>query len=294
MADDRLNKYVEKALSSGKDPNAVSATLKVAGWPEDEILMALDAWDVVDGTAVPRRRKTIAELAGISFQYLLLFATFFMGAGGLLDVLFGFINSNVPPLDGYANYDIKWGVVTLAVSFPVYAFMYLKTSRAAQSDPDHRSSPARRWLIYLTLLVAAIATITGVINIGVGLLEGRGDTNGGLKLATMVSLAVATFLNYLWELRRSSSKPGALRNIFLTAAVMFISGSIASGITFSLKHREPPPQYIQLQPGMKVTFPDGSNMDVPKDEPSDAGVGEPHGPKPVKEPPPAPQPKPAH
>jgi len=280
MSDTRLSTFVEKSLWSGAELGQVRQQLEEAKWPKDEIESALGAWTVVNGVPVPKRRMSLA--AGDTFVYMLMFATFFMGAGGLLDVLFGFINSTVPPLDGYANYDIKYGVATLIVSFPVYAFLYAKTARLAQGDSDHRSSAARRWLIYLTLLVSAVATITGIISIVVGLLEGRGDTNGGLKLATMVTLAGATFMNYLWELRRSGSKPGALRRIFMTVATFFILGTIVSGISFSLKHRAPPPQYIQVQPGMTVTYSDGSTIKGP---PQDTSSG---GSKPTKEPPPAP------
>ena len=228
MADTRVHDFIEHMLARGCKTDEVREMLAKAQWPADEIDAALADWTVVDGIPVPTRRRSIA--AGEAFQYLLLFATFFMGAGGLMDVLFGFINRMIPPIDGYANYDVKYGVATLIVSFPVYAYLYYRTSRDAREDANRRESPVRRWLIHLTLLVTAVSTITGLVSLIVGFLEGRGDVNGGTKMLVMVVMSVATFGNYQWELRRANGRTGAIRRVFVTTSVFIIIGALLSGI----------------------------------------------------------------
>lgn len=235
MSDPRLQVFVEKALMAGGKYSSIREQLIEAKWPVDEVDAALASWMEVNGVAVPRPQPS--QAAGETFQYLLMFAAFFIGAGGLMDVLFAFYNAWIPPHDGYASFNVTFGVAALIVAFPVFAILYARASAAAQADPNSRNSPARRWIIYLTLLITAVSTMGGVISLVTGVLEGRGDLNGGLKMATMVGLSVATFTNYLWELRRTGTATSGLRRTVLIGCSVAILSVIVGGMVFSKSYK---------------------------------------------------------
>lgn len=206
MADTKLVQFVESALRAGQSRDAVSQALAQAGWSKDQIGDALASYaDVAFAVPVPRPRAQLS--ARDAFWYLLMFGTLYTSAFYLTDLLFGFINLAYPSDINYSDRPevvergIRWATAALIVSFPVFMFAAVRLSREVTTDPTRRSSAMRKWLTYLTLLVAAIAIVGDGITLVYNLLNGELTTRFILKVLVVAVIASAAFWYYTWSMR---------------------------------------------------------------------------------------------
>src|SRR6185503_15624797 len=147
---------------------AVRGALEQAGWSKDQVADALAHYaDVAFAVPVPRPRAQLS--ARDAFWYLLMFGAVYLSAYSLGDLLFGFINLAYPDnlsfndRTEYVEGGIRWATAALIVGFPVFLFTAWKTGKEVAADPSRRSSAIRKWLTYMTLLVAAAVIVTDAI-----------------------------------------------------------------------------------------------------------------------------------
>ena len=90
-----LELFVREALLRGQSRPAIEATLASAGWAPEQVRDALEAYaDVAFPVPVPRPRPYLS--AREAFLYLVLFATLYVWAYHLGDLLFDLINRAMP------------------------------------------------------------------------------------------------------------------------------------------------------------------------------------------------------
>src|SRR5687768_13868184 len=164
MADPKLVLFVESALRAGQSRDAVRNALELAGWSKDQVTDSLAHFaDVAFAVPVPRPRAQVS--ARDAFWYLLMFGTLYVSAYYLGDLLFGFINRAFPDnlsyndRTQYIERGIRWATAAVIVAFPVFLFTAWKTGKEVAADPTRRNSAIRKWLTYITLLVAAAAIV---------------------------------------------------------------------------------------------------------------------------------------
>jgi hypothetical protein len=206
MADTKLVMFVESALRAGQARDAVRGALEKAGWSKDQVADALAHYaDVAFAVPVPRPRAQV--VARDAFWYLLMFGTLYSSAFYLADLLFGFINLAYPEdlsyndRTVYVESNIRWATAALIVSFPVFLFTAWKTGKEVAADPTRRNSAIRKWLTYITLLVAAAAIVTDGITLVYNVLSGDLTTRFILKVLIVAVIAGAGFGYYTWSLR---------------------------------------------------------------------------------------------
>jgi membrane protein YqaA with SNARE-associated domain len=78
--------------------------------------------------------------------------------------------------------------------------------RAEQRDPEQRQSKIRKWLAYLTLIVAAAIIIGDLIAVIAGLLGGELAIRFSLKALTVLVITGSIFGYYLQDLRREEKE----------------------------------------------------------------------------------------
>jgi Domain of unknown function (DUF5671) len=156
---------------------------------------------------VPRPRTQLS--ARDAFWYLLMFGTLYSSAFYLGDLLFGFINLAFPDdvanlyNDGteYVERGIRWATAAVIVSFPVFMFASLRIGREVSADPTRRNSAMRKWLTYITLLVAASAIVGDGITLIFNVLSGELTLRFILKVLVVAAIAVTVFGYYTWSMR---------------------------------------------------------------------------------------------
>ena len=206
MADTKLVAFVESALRAGQSRDSVRNALELAGWSKDQVADSLAHYaDVAFAVPVPRPRTQVS--ARDAFWYLLMFGTLYLSAYYLGDLLFGFINRAFP--DGvsyperteYIESGIRWATAAVIVAFPVFLFAAWKTGKEVAADPTRRNSAIRKWLTYITLLVAAAAIVTDGITLIYNVLSGELSVRFILKVLVVAVIASAGFGYYTWSIR---------------------------------------------------------------------------------------------
>jgi hypothetical protein len=208
MADTKLVTFVEAALRAGQSRDTVQQALAQAGWSKDQVADALAHYaDVAFAVPVPRPRVQLS--ARDAFWYLLMFGTLYVSAFYLGDLLFGFINLAFPDdvqrggssQVEYIESGIRWATAALIVAFPVFLLTAWKTGREVAADPTRRNSAMRKWLTYLTLLVAAGVIVGDGITLVYNVLSGELTLRFVLKVLVVAVIASAGFGYYTWSLR---------------------------------------------------------------------------------------------
>ena len=209
---DELQSFVKEALTRGLTRPEVEAVLLSAGWEREQVQASLRSYaDVPFPIPVPRPAPYLS--AREAFLYLLLFATLYLSAFHLGQLLFQFINLAIPdpasPIYAAGPTEsrrlIRWAVSTLIVAFPVFLYLSQLTGRELRSDPAKRASKVRRWLTYLTLFAAATVVIGDLIALLNDLLAGELTLRFGLKVLVVAVIAGGVFAYYLHDSQQAEA-----------------------------------------------------------------------------------------
>jgi len=197
--------FVKASLGAGASRAQTRAALQQAGWAEDEIDGALNAFaDIGFVVPVPVPRTQLS--ARDAFLYLVMFGMLYVSAYNLGGLLFDFINIALPDAVDVANpyavgTSIRWSVASLMVAFPIFLFTATRIARRVRVDPVHRNSAIRKWLTYLTLTASAFILVGDLIVSLYNLLSGELTLRFVLKAATVAGIAASLFWYYLQTMR---------------------------------------------------------------------------------------------
>lgn len=200
--DAELTMFVRDALANGVSRADIATALRGAGWPEDQVRLALARFaDVAFPVPVPRPRAYLS--ARDAFLYLVLFSMLGLSAYYFGSLIFQFIDiawhdpAEESFLSGYYDDQIRYAVAVLVIAFPLYLFLSVKAGREIKADATKRGSGVRKWLTYMTLLVASLVIVGDLIGLIYQFLSGSLTMRIALKLATVGVIAGAIFLYYL-------------------------------------------------------------------------------------------------
>lgn len=138
-----------------------------------------------------------------AFLHLLAIITLYISAGSFIALLFQYINYWVEDqFSPFSAGSMRWAVAILIIVFPTYVF----TMRFLQADyakhPSKRDLRIRKWLIYLTLFLAALIMIGDLITLIYNFLEGDYTTGFLLKVLTVLLTVGAVFWYYYIDIRK--------------------------------------------------------------------------------------------
>ena len=197
-----LSRFLKEGLERGLPRKELEGVLLQTGWPPEQVKGALAAYAEVDfPLAVPVPKPYLS--AREAFVYLVLFTTLYVSAFSLGSLVFELINQAFPDPGTFipaaaTRASIRWSISLLLVTFPVFAFVQLRTDRALEADPTRGLSEVRRWLTYLTLFVASAFLIGDVTSVVYRVLSGEITTRFILKVLTIAVIAGSV----LWHLTR--------------------------------------------------------------------------------------------
>jgi hypothetical protein len=178
----------------------VRGILREAGWSRDQVDDALGAYaDVAFVVPVPKPRVQLS--ARDAFLYLVTFGALYLSAYHFGNLLFQFVNLGFPDelveQHDYVFAEIRWSTSALVVAFPLFFYLSYRTLREVAADPVRRTSVVRRWLIHLTLALAAFVVLGDLIALVYNLLSGELSVRFVLKCAIVGLIAGSIFGYYL-------------------------------------------------------------------------------------------------
>ncbi|TSC75894.1 MAG: hypothetical protein G01um101430_64 [Parcubacteria group bacterium Gr01-1014_30] len=149
-------------------------------------------------------------------------------------VLFGLINFYFPdPLWEYGRYlrdALRWPLAVLTVMFPLYLWANIFLQKDVVQYPEKKTLKTRRWLLYITLLIAVLVIAGDLIAIIFRYLQGEFTIRFFLKAVAVFLVASSIFLYYGWNVRKEISATKDKRmNVFVKGAILLAIVSIAFG-----------------------------------------------------------------
>lgn len=167
------------------------------------------------------------------FLYLLAIVTLYISVWRYIDLLFEYINYSFPDqLDFYFEgiyHSVRWSIASLVIVFPFYLGITWYLRKDAIKNPEKREIRVRKWLLNLTLFLAAVTIIVDLITLVNRFLEGDLTTRFVLKVLVVLITAGAVFAYYFWDLHRETL-PTSRPSKFLASLVsLVVLASIMSG-----------------------------------------------------------------
>lgn len=152
----------------------------------------------------------------------------------LINLLFAVINSAYPRVtEGYNYYgsqSISWPVAILIIFFPVYILLMWLLEKGYVSEPERRNTGIRKWLTYITLFLAGLATTVDLVTVIYYFIDGQELTTGFLlKVLSVLVVALGVFYYYISDLREKLNSSS--RKIWVIVALVIVIGSIVWGFS---------------------------------------------------------------
>lgn len=196
-----LSRFTRDALMAGRSRAEIAEALQEAGWSRSELAEALEAWaDTPFLPPVPRPQSTVS--ARDFFVYALTFGLLVAGAAHLVQLLHALIDLWADADDYGSLYTIRWAIAVLIVAAPVYLWLTLRERAKLAADPALYRSAIRKWMIYLTLLLAATVLLGDLMAVIYRFLSGDFTVQFLAKAAVVAGVAGLIFAFYLGDVRR--------------------------------------------------------------------------------------------
>ncbi len=145
----------------------------------------------------------------VFLQILTMLALYF-SAGSFTTIIFQYINISIPDVLAEGEYyylegayrAMRFAISTIIVVFPSYLLLMRYLNKVYEKTPEKRNLGTRKWLIYLTLSVAAIIIVGDLVGLVNKLLEGELTVRFALKVITLLFVAGAVFYFYYSDLKK--------------------------------------------------------------------------------------------
>jgi uncharacterized membrane protein (GlpM family) len=199
-----LDTFVRDALNCGESRERIAAALTTAGWTQKEIDASLADYAVTNlDLAVPKPKQYVS--AREAFLYLVLFILLGVVAWNLGSLLFALIDiAIVNALEEANTYlvsaretQIRYAISGLVVGAPIFALLAHHIRKQRRTNPAMQRSIVRKWLTYITLIIASCTLIGDAIALVYGFLSGEISIRLVLKLLVIAVLAGGVFLYFI-------------------------------------------------------------------------------------------------
>lgn len=149
-------------------------------------------------------------------------------------VIFQLINFYFPdPLFEYgrsAKNALRWPVSVLTIMFPLYLWANSFLQKDVVKYSDKRELKTRKWLLYITLLIAVLVIAGDLIALIFRYLEGEFTIRFFLKAVSVFLLAGSVFLYYGWNVKKEvAATRDKNMNVFVKSAVLLTFAVIVFG-----------------------------------------------------------------
>lgn len=167
------------------------------------------------------------------FLYIGAMVTLYASAVAFINLWFEYSNNLFPDAlqpyqDPYSTL-IRIALAALLVIFPLYLFLTRINNQDIRRNPDKRSLPLRKWLIYLTLFIAGITIVVDLITLINYFLGGDITARFVSKVAVVLVVIGGIFAYYFYDLRGAWERNARQSVMFGWIAGALVLGSIVAG-----------------------------------------------------------------
>ena len=152
------------------------------------------------------------------FLYLLAMVTLYFNSFNLIRLFFEYISVLIPdPLRQFHDPGsaMRFSIASLMIIFPVFIWVSRFLNRDIAKSPEKAELKIRKWLVYLTLFVAALLIIGDLIALIFNFLQGDLTSQFILKMLAVLLVAVSVFGYYLYDLRKKAGEFSQNAKIFV-------------------------------------------------------------------------------
>jgi len=219
MITNELLDYIKQAKLKGLSDEIITSELARTGWNTEDIRQALS-----NDLVVPKPPKPITQGIQISesspsysmwdaFEHILMFISLYVLSTSIALILHFFVDKWSPGIsrESYGSYNdyvdglglilLRGYLASSIVSFPLFAYFFLKVTKQTQKHPLIRQLKARKFLIYLTLIITFLIVIGNTISIVYGFLNGNITLNFILHFIVTVTISGVIFAYYLAQVK---------------------------------------------------------------------------------------------
>jgi hypothetical protein len=234
---EKLHAFLRHARDKGLDYATIRALLLDAGWKERDIASAIAS----EGLELPVPEPVWTRNARDAFLYLLTFALLYVTVASVLVLYFTYLDHLYPDpawKDWYADAPLDvvcYHIATILVGFPVFAVLTVILERAVQTEPDSLVHPARKWLMYSTLFLAAAVILGDIIALLSFFFSGALTTRFVLKAVVLLVIADVVLCYYFLAQRPTGTgKPHyRLRRYLSVVGLLLVTGSVVLGFAMA-------------------------------------------------------------
>lgn len=165
------------------------------------------------------------------FINLLSIVTLYFSATSLGILAVQYINILVPDVLDRVGYAIdpyaamKFPIASLFVVFPVYVLTARFLEKEHSKNPEKKNISIHKWLVYLTLFIAALVIIGDLVALVLRFLDGEITTRFVLKVFAILLIAGSVFYYYMAGLR---DKKGRFVSGFKYGVVAVVAFAVLS------------------------------------------------------------------
>ena len=161
------------------------------------------------------------------FLHLLMMAMLYIVVISLITLSFSYINFSFPDLLDYYRSGVLDAIriqsSMLVVAFPLLLVLASLIQKGFRKMPTKHDLTFRKWLIYLTLFIAAITIVIDLIQLVNRFYGGELTTPFLLKVFSVLVVAGGVFGYYLWDVQNEPHKSKVPRTVaWISSAVVLI------------------------------------------------------------------------
>ena len=141
------------------------------------------------------------------FLELWVMGSLYLSAAFIITLLFQYVNYFFPdPANPYSfsQSTVRWVVAILVAVLPTHIFVLYLREKDYLAAPQKREGRLRKWLLYLTLFVAAITCVIDLATLVYYFLNGELSIRFLLKVLSVAVVAGGVFWYYLKDVKRAT------------------------------------------------------------------------------------------
>jgi len=203
MAEPKLYDFVKESLQAGQERAKIKDVLERAGWRTKEIEATLTSFaDSTFPIAVPKPKPYLS--AREAFLYLFFFILLGIVSINLGLLLFSLIDYTIQDsVEGYelsrTARSLRGGIAGLVVSLPIFLLIARILQKSRRTNPEMQRSRIRKWLTYLSLVIAGCTLVGDAISLLTQLLNGDLTLRFTLKALVIGGIAGGIFFYFIGD-----------------------------------------------------------------------------------------------
>ncbi len=197
-----LESYITDARAKNKPNDVIKSALVNAGWPENEVLKALNASPIDPDFAPPPPPPQLAHIGmWTGFLYILFFISLYVLASSIAGLLHNMVDKFLPDIkevyetytDVYSNSFNRGAIAAIIVSYPIFTTLAFMLKKQIVKQPAVKNLRSRKQLIYITLVITFLIMLGHIIFSIYSFLDGKLTVNALAHLGVTFLVAGSIF-----------------------------------------------------------------------------------------------------